>query len=138
MNQATIEGGCLCGKIRYAVASPALQTTICHCLDCRKASGAPFVAWTFFRSNAQLSWTCGFPRTLIHADRERTFCGDCGTPLKFYDPNIPDWFEMNTCTLDDPSPHQPADECWLTDRIPWTARLADLPKFDEHAPLPGS
>ena len=31
------------------------------------------------------------------------FCGDCGTPLKFFDPSPPDFFEMNTCTFDDPA-----------------------------------
>jgi hypothetical protein len=134
----TIEGGCLCGNIRFSVQTPAVQTTLCHCIDCRKASGAPFVAWTFFHSAARVAWSRGFPKTVIHADRERSFCGDCGTPLMFYDPNIPEWFEMNTCTFDDPSPHMPADECWLTDQVPWTRQLADLPKFKEHAPLPDS
>lgn len=136
MNPNLIEGGCLCGNIRYTVQGPAAQTTVCHCSDCRKASGAPYVAWTFFPSGAPLVWTKGQPKLLTFAGRERSFCGDCGTPLKFYDPSIPEWFEINTCTFDDPTPLEPADECWTVDRIPWTLHLQDLPKFQEYAPLP--
>lgn len=138
MTPDVIEGGCLCGKIRYAVASPAVQTTVCHCRDCQIASGAPLVAWTFFPSHADLTWTRGTPKILAFADRLRSFCGDCGTPLKFEDPAIPQWFEMNTCTFDDPSIHPPADECWWTDRLPWVDQLHKIPNFVESAPLPVS
>jgi hypothetical protein len=138
MKSRTLEGGCLCGAVRYAVQGPAVQTTVCHCRDCQIASGAPLVAWTFFPGTAALSWTRGNPKVITFANRERSFCGDCGTPLKFYDPSLPQWFEMNTCSFDDPSPHPPADECWITDRLPWSQHLLELPKFHEHAPLPDS
>jgi hypothetical protein len=128
-------GGCLCGAVRYEVRGRALQTTLCHCEDCRRASGAPCVAWTFFRHGG-LSWIKGTPKLLIHADRERTFCGDCGSPLTFFDPSIPDLFEANTNTLDDPAAHPPADQCWTCDELPWTASIAEVPRFEVAAPLP--
>jgi hypothetical protein len=133
-----IEGACLCGAIRYRVDGLPVQTTLCHCADCRRASGAPYVAWTFFRADTPLVWLRGRPKILQYAKRERAFCGDCGTPLQFFDPAIPEWFEMNTCSFDDPACHAPADECWLVDRIPWCGGLENLPKFQEHAPLPNS
>jgi hypothetical protein len=138
VNHDIIQGGCLCGAVRYSVAGPPVQTTLCHCVDCRKSGGAPYMAWTFFRSQASLIWTRDLPKSIVFAERERSFCGNCGTPLKFFDPAIPDWFEMNTCTFDDPTLHSPADECWIVDRIPWSCELTSLPKFQEHAPLPDS
>ena len=36
-----LEGGCLCGAIRYKVTGPALDAGSCHCRSCRKASSAP-------------------------------------------------------------------------------------------------
>ena len=132
-----LHGGCLCGALRYAVRGPAAQTTVCHCSDCRRASGAPFVAWTFFRSGT-LSWTAGRPKMFNFAGRERSFCGDCGTPLVFFDPGIPEWFEVSTCSFDDPKPHQPVDECWTGDRIPWLETIGKLPGYDANAPLPGT
>lgn len=128
-------GGCLCGGVRYEVRGPALQGTVCHCEDCRRASGAPFVAWTFFRRGS-LSWTKGEPKLLLHADRERTFCGDCGSPLTFFDPAIPELFEANTNSLDDPAAYSPGDHCWTCDELPWTAGIAFLPRFETDAPLP--
>lgn len=135
MIEGPFQGGCLCGAIRYQVNGPAWQTSYCHCVDCRKASGAPAAAWTFFRSGT-LEWLQGHPKILKHADRERSFCGDCGTPLKFYDPSLPDIFEMNTCTLDDPAPHVPADQCWTEDRIPWEVFTIRIPSYLREAPLP--
>lgn len=115
---------------------PALQTSYCHCEDCRKASGAPAAAWTFFKSSATLEWLCGTPNVVHFASRERSFCGDCGSPLRFYDPEIPDFFELNTCTFDDPAPHAPTDQCWTHDEIPWAAKLAGLPRFEFTSPPP--
>jgi hypothetical protein len=134
--EPTLSGSCLCGAIHYSVFGPAVATSLCHCVDCRKASGAPFVAWTFFRSGS-LVWTKGSPKLIHFADRERSFCGNCGTPLKFYDPAIPDWFEMNTCTLDHAENHSPLDECWTEDRLPWALSTGGIPSYHHAAPLPG-
>lgn len=128
-------GGCLCGAVRYEIRGPALQTTLCHCEDCRKASGAPAVAWTFFRVGA-LRWTRGEPKLLQHADRERAFCGECGSPLTFFDPSIPEFFEANTNTLDLAEHHPPTDQCWTCDELAWTCQLPDLPRFHLASPLP--
>lgn len=135
MTEAPIHGGCLCGAIRYQVDGPALQTSYCHCIDCRKASGAPAAAWTFFRSGT-LEWRQGTPKVLKFAARERSFCGDCGSPLMFFDPSLPEFFEMNTCTLDDPASYPPTDHCWLSDEIHWVSQLGELPRFDFASPLP--
>ena len=41
MNNRTIEGGCLCGAIRYRVTAEPQGRTLCHCESCRRAAGAP-------------------------------------------------------------------------------------------------
>src|ERR1700712_3428247 len=39
---ARIEGGCLCGAVRYrSEAEPAMQV-VCHCKTCQKNSGSAF------------------------------------------------------------------------------------------------
>jgi hypothetical protein len=133
--QIMIKGGCLCGAVRYTLSEPALQTCLCHCEDCRKASGAHAVAWTFFRSGA-LEWKQGTPKTIQFAERERSFCGDCGTPLMFFDPAIPHLFEVSTCSLDEPDKFPPKDQCWLTDAVGWSDAIDSLPRYDEYSPLP--
>ena len=38
----TIEGGCLCGAVRYRSDAEPLMQVICHCETCRKNSGSAF------------------------------------------------------------------------------------------------
>ena len=45
---ADLTGGCLCGAIRFRVRDEAIVTTLCHCSLCRRAAGAPLVAWAMF------------------------------------------------------------------------------------------
>jgi hypothetical protein len=121
-------GGCLCGAIRYEISAPTLGTSYCHCEDCRKASGAPVLAWTFFPSGS-LTFTKGVPKTLFWAGRERTFCGDCGTPLSFFDPDLPAEYEVTTCSLDQPEACPPKDHTWTCDRLPWFETSDSLPRL---------
>ena len=132
----TIDGGCLCGAVRYSLTSEALQTCICHCEDCRKASGAPMMAWTFFRTGA-MCWVKGEAKLVKFAERERSFCGDCGTPLMFFDPAIPEFFEVSTCSLDRVDEFPPKDECWISDEVRWAKSLGSLPRYELESPLPG-
>ncbi|TAG08696.1 MAG: GFA family protein [Verrucomicrobia bacterium] len=130
-----IEGGCLCGSVRYAITEPALQTCLCHCEDCRRASGAHAVAWTFFATGS-LQWTRGKPKMIRFAERERFFCEDCGTPLMFFDPAIPHLFEVTTCSLDQPDLFPPQDQCWVADAVAWAKEIHALPSYDQYSPLP--
>jgi len=46
-----LEGGCLCGDIRYKVSgelSPEDRPSFCHCRICQQAAGAPVVQWATF------------------------------------------------------------------------------------------
>ena len=37
-----LDGGCLCGSVRYSCEAEPLLTAICHCPDCQKQTSAPF------------------------------------------------------------------------------------------------
>ena len=51
MNIKNMEGGCLCGAVRYCVSGSPFATEYCHCGMCQKASGAPVVSWMDFHTN---------------------------------------------------------------------------------------
>ena len=40
-----LNGGYLCGAVRYRLSAPPTVVTHCHCRTCRRATGAPFVTW---------------------------------------------------------------------------------------------
>ena len=37
-----IEGGCLCGKVRYSADAEPAFVGVCHCKNCQKGSGTAF------------------------------------------------------------------------------------------------
>jgi hypothetical protein len=39
-----LEGGCLCGGIRYQISGEPRSADYCHCRMCRRTAGAPVVA----------------------------------------------------------------------------------------------
>jgi hypothetical protein len=37
-----IEGGCLCGKVRYSADAEPTFVGVCHCKNCQKGTGTAF------------------------------------------------------------------------------------------------
>jgi hypothetical protein len=123
MNPSIICGGCLCGSVRYEAAGQPYNITHCHCSDCRRSSGAPFVTWASFRRSS-FRFTAGQPQELRWAGRLRSFCPHCGTSLTFMAGPDPDEVDVTVCSFDEPATVTPADHTWVDDRLPWI-RLAD-------------
>src|SRR5713226_4661114 len=110
----TAEGGCLCGAIRYRAVGEATNATLCHCRTCRKAAGAPIVAWVTFQAN-DFSFVSGEPVQFRSSPKVlRAFCGACGTPLTYVNENFPLGVDVTVCSLDDPARFEPADHTWVS------------------------
>ncbi|MDN2709368.1 GFA family protein [Janthinobacterium sp. SUN118] len=124
-----LSGGCLCGDVRYEAGTGAFHESACHCSMCRRASGAPFVAW-FSVPRANLRWLQGQARS--HASSvhgKRSFCPRCGTQLTFEDERYPDEVDLTTCSLDEPQRLPPQSHIHTASQVAWL-RLADgLPRY---------
>ena len=115
----SIEGGCLCGAVRYRATAPPVSRSICHCRSCRRASGAPSVAWSTFHVNS-LVFTRGMPvRYRSSPEVMRTFCGVCGTQLSYRHDEDVDSIDITTATLDAPEEFPPTKEIWIEHKLPW-------------------
>lgn len=126
----SLEGGCLCGAIRYAAHGTPWHATICHCETCRRAGAAPAVAW-FTVERAAVRITRGEPkRYRSSAQGTRSFCGDCGTQLFFENADLPREIDVSTCSLDDPARVPPQDHTYLRSRIDWQVIGDALPRYD--------
>lgn len=44
-------GSCLCGKVKYTIATPPIRMGQCHCEDCRKSTGTGHASNAFFEKN---------------------------------------------------------------------------------------
>lgn len=115
----SIEGGCLCGAIRYRATARPVSRSICHCRTCRRASGAPSVAWSTFHID-HFAFTSGTPTQFYSSpDVVRTFCGRCGTPLGYRNVADPGTLDITTATLDAPEDYPPTKEIWIDHRLEW-------------------
>lgn len=125
----SLEGGCLCGRIRYRGAKPTLRGVICHCSMCRKHSGAPILAFVHF-SAASFRWIKGEPtwyRSSPHA--ERGFCPNCGSTVGMREEVLADRVQICVGSLDSPDEVAIDDHVWVSQRIGWFDVDDELPRF---------
>jgi hypothetical protein len=129
MTTDAIEGGCLCGAIRYRVAGPPRARTLCHCRSCRFAAGGPSVAWAVFGVDG-FAFTAGTPRQFHSSPGVvRTFCDRCGTALTYQVDDAPDTIDVTTVTLDAADDFPPTVEIWVAHKLAWETLDAALPHF---------
>ncbi|GAA4040182.1 GFA family protein [Parerythrobacter jejuensis] len=129
-----LTGGCHCGAIRYEIKGEVINHSLCHCTDCRRATGAPMVGWAM-TSDENLTIT-GEPS--IYASSEhgrRYFCVQCGTGL-FYSnaENLPGLVDTQTATLDEPEALPAQAHIQTADRIAWMKDVHTLPEFERFPP----
>lgn len=123
-----LEGGCLCGRIRYAAGGTPFHATACHCTDCRRSSGAPFVAW-FSVPADQFRLLQGELRGFASSPGvQRGFCGDCGTSLTYRNEAQPE-IDVSTATLDEPDRVPAQDHIWTRSKLGWVELGSQLPAY---------
>jgi hypothetical protein len=128
------QGGCLCGAIRYRAAGDPMDVTLCHCRTCRKAAGAPLVAWVTFPAS-EFTIVTGTPiRYRSSSKVVRTFCGECGTPLTYAHADFPSGIDITVCSPDEPERFPPADHTWADHRVAWLRANDDLPAYPAARP----
>jgi hypothetical protein len=129
MSEAKLTGGCLCGAVRYETTARVFHKTICHCPSCRRAAGAPCVAW-FSVVAGDLHFTAGTPAAYqSSAHVTRTFCATCGTALTYRRDDVADEIDVTTCSLDDPASITPDDHTFAAYRLAWLKTDDGLPAY---------
>lgn len=122
-----MDGGCLCGSVRYQVRGSPVATTLCHCADCRRAGGGPTLAWAVFDRECVV-WLRGEPREYeSSAGKFWAFCADCGSLVGYRRDSRPQHYDVTTATLDDPDAFPPSVEIWVDEKIGWEAIAPDRP-----------
>jgi hypothetical protein len=126
-----IHGACFCGKIEFEIEGTTFNSTICHCPDCQRFSGAPLMASACFRSH-QVQIIKGEPKAYRYGEgRIRFFCDSCGSQLFFTRADFPDDTEVFLGSLEGGASVAPASHTWTGDSAPYIRISDDLPKYLE-------
>ena len=127
-----IEGGCLCGAVRYRITKPPRRAGYCHCRMCQKASGAPVVAFVSLPDGG-FAITKGDPAEYRSSKNGlRGFCPRCGSQLTFVDPEASRGVAVNTVTLDDPNAAPPDHHLWTSSQLSWLNLADDHTRYPEN------
>ncbi|WP_417309623.1 GFA family protein [Devosia sp.] len=117
-----IEGGCVCGAVRYRLSGPPLAAYNCHCTDCQRASGGNYTVslpTPAERAEVISGELEAFDKP---ADSGRTVrmqrCAKCGTNVINVPLAAPSTVIVKAGTLDDPSWLRPIGNIWTDSRHP--------------------
>jgi len=128
----TREGGCLCGAVRFATFGEPVNVRICHCRNCQKAMGSPFLARALFdqRDLKVDGDTASYPSS---ERLERVFCKTCGTRL-FSRRTDGTMVGVALATFDDRNAFAPTGHIWVSEKIEWLRLDDGLPQHAENPP----
>ena len=132
----TIDGGCLCGSVRYRAAQPPLRTLVCHCRFCQRMTGSMAYSESMFpmdavqfsgapmRSYAHRSDSSG-KNVMVH------FCASCGTTVSLSFERWPDVRAISRGTMDVPEAVEVTAHIWTRSAHSGGALPAGIDCFDQ-------
>jgi len=133
-------GQCLCGSVKYTVASPPVRMGQCHCDDCRKSSGTGHSSNAFFkRADVKIEGKTSNFSSITDTDSTitRNFCPKCGSRLFGYSSVATDIIGISAGTLDDSSWFKPNAIVYNKRRPEWDLMDKSVPTFEEMPPTAG-
>jgi hypothetical protein len=76
-----LEGGCLCGAVRFIATGQPRGIYWCHCESCRKHTGAPVSVFVAIERDAYTVTKGGLPSSTLPRGRPgQDFVPDAGQP----------------------------------------------------------
>jgi hypothetical protein len=118
-----LNGGCLCGAVRYTVTAPLTSVVACHCTHCRKISGAGSSHNVIVPTSAVTFTGAKVKRYQDKADSGnvlfRHFCGECGSSLYSQREKMPEMIVLKAGTLDDATGLKLVMNIWTDSALPW-------------------
>jgi hypothetical protein len=131
-----LEGGCLCGKVRFTANEAPLRTFACHCTFCQRVTGSSFYAESIFplvavqfnsgelRHYEHLSDGSG-KKVFVH------FCPSCGTTVGLTFERWPEMRAISRGCYDDPNAVEVTSNIWTRSAQTGVALPAGVECFAE-------
>jgi len=127
----TLAGRCLCGLVTYRVADEFEYALICHCSQCRRATGSAFKPFGGIRKE-KLALVAGEDSILRYGGETAhdVHCGKCGSLLWTWFRESPFVHVTYGSLMDAPS-LRPSAHIYVGSKAPWDSIGDDLPQYDE-------
>ena len=127
-------GSCHCGEISYTFSGEPLRQVNCHCKNCQKTSGGPYLANIFVSEDNLL--IKGSPKVYQHlADSgnqmTKKFCGNCGAQMFSLGSGRPGIVIIRGGTIDNLEIIQPTLNIFVSSKIPSTPLDESLATYDK-------
>ena len=112
-----LEGGCLCGKVRFRTTQAPLRTIACHCTFCQRVTGSAYYAESMFPMNAVVL-NAGALSSYAHiSDGSKKkvfvhFCPNCGTTISLTFERWPEIRGISRGCYDDPNAVEISSHIW--------------------------
>lgn len=128
-----LEGGCLCGAVRYQYHGKLGQVMACHCQACRKAQGTPFV--TNMPIDASqfdlLQGQDALKEFESSTGKFRVFCSHCGSPIYSRLADLPNVLRLRLGTVETPLPVHGIDaHIFVADQANWYSICDQAPQYE--------
>ena len=132
-----IDGGCLCGAVRYHITAAPITTRICWCRLCQALACGNATVNVVFPAHAVVvtGEMQDFESTADSGSHmHRRFCPHCGTHLFSEAQERPHRTIVRAGTLDDPSIARPEITIWTSEAPPWALIDPDMPQHTHQPP----
>ncbi|MES2959638.1 MAG: GFA family protein [Pseudomonadota bacterium] len=102
-----LEGGCLCGAVRYRATPDHREGYYCHCRMCQLGMGTTRATWFNLRKT-EVQWLSAPAYYASSKFARRGFCSHCGTPMSFEFLDS-ERMDLSVGSLDEPSALKPIE-----------------------------
>lgn len=129
----TIEGGCICGAVRYRIDEESPPCYACYCTDCQRRSGSSHaLILPIWRNRFTVEGeTMRGARKLGPGVAATSYsCALCLTELYSHNEQLPDLVIVRAGTRDDSKELVPAAFMWTQSKQPWIEFPPGARKFE--------
>jgi hypothetical protein len=131
-------GHCLCGSVRFTLASEPVATRVCWCRDCQHLAASGTVnmivatdALSVFGALSEYTSVADSGNSVT-----RQFCTTCGTQLFAMSSARPQFRVVRVGNLDEPSCVQPSVNIWASRAPRWACLDAALERVEQQPQPP--
>ena len=122
-----MEGGCLCGAVRFRGEGAARGAYLCHCRECRRWCAGPLMI-ALFRDGVSVAADGGLGWYASSDHGERGFCARCGSTLFWRRPGEARAWAVSVNALDTDPGLGVAGHFWVGEQPGWYAFADDAPR----------